>query len=85
MKPFALVFESLDPSGARWTLAIKIKKQFGTYAYPRSFRNRHDHGNEKPSFWALGYMTLDAMKEAVSDSDWEQYKSVHTNCCGFKK
>jgi len=49
----------------------------------RSFPNRHSHGNEKPSYWALGYSSIHEMKSVVSNVEWVDYIKIHTNCCGL--
>lgn len=47
--------------------------------------NRHGHGNSRPSFWALGYRTLEEMIKSISHSDWMEYKKEHPDCCGIKR
>ncbi|CAH6420218.1 Hypothetical protein MVR_LOCUS69 [uncultured virus] len=54
-----------------------------THVY-RDKANRQGHSNGKPSYWALGYDSIDAMKEAVGAKEWAEYRQVHTNCCGLK-
>jgi len=46
--------------------------------------NRHTHCNDKPSYWAFGWNTLEDMIDEVSPVEWEEYKQIHTNCCGIK-
>ncbi|XWV26343.1 hypothetical protein QJ857_gp0731 [Tupanvirus soda lake] len=44
--------------------------------------NRHGHSNDKPSYWAYGYETLEDMVKNISDEEWLEYKKIHHNCCG---
>ena len=55
------------------------------HTYPRNKPNRSGHSNDKPSFYALGYLTLAEMINAVSEEEWEAYKAEHKNCCGINK
>jgi len=80
--PFEDVYKHLDPSGERWAAFIAMKLKFGLYRYRETKDlNRHGHGNSKPSFWALGYQTLDAMRLAVSPEEFQTYRTLHYNCC----
>ena len=45
--------------------------------------NRHGHSNEKKSFFALGYPSLEAMHDTDPEA-YAEYAKVHTNCCGFR-
>ncbi|AYV76280.1 MAG: hypothetical protein Terrestrivirus5_102 [Terrestrivirus sp.] len=50
----------------------------------RGVENRHGHSNDKPSFWAMGYSSLEDMVRGISSSEWNTYKQNHHNCCGVK-
>jgi hypothetical protein len=73
----------------------KLKKDFdivrksyeirGRHIYRDGPPNCHGHSNEKPSYWAFGYQTLKEMITVISNEEWIQYKSVHTNCCGVNQ
>lgn len=58
-----------------------VKSKF-RYIY-RNLPNRHGHSNEKPSFWALGFSSIEEMFKIVSNEKVENYKKIHTNCCGL--
>ena len=58
-----------------------IKKCQALHIY-RELPNRQGHSNEKPSYWAFGYDSLAEYFNASSESQIEQYKTVHYNCCG---
>lgn len=45
--------------------------------------NRHSHCNSKPSYWALGYKTIEDMMSKVSAEEMEEYRKIHNDCCGF--
>ena len=62
---------------------LEYYKNNNLHTYRDNNRNRHDHGNDKPSYWALGYKSIDEMISQVSDSEYEEYTNVHFNCCGF--
>ena len=49
-------------------------------------RTSKGHGNDNPSYWALGYPTLDAYKSAVGEDseEWTAYKATHVGCCGLR-
>lgn len=47
--------------------------------------NRHGHGNNKPSYWALRFKSIDEMKATVTPEVWQEYCNTHINCCGFKR
>jgi len=57
-------------------------KTHGLHIY-RSAQNRHGHGNDKPSYWAMGYETLEEMIDSISAIEWIEYKDIHHNCCGI--
>lgn len=44
--------------------------------------NYHGHGNEKLSYYAMGYPTLMHYKNDVSDEQFKQYCDIHSECCG---
>ena len=48
----------------------------------RELPNRQGHSNEKPSYWACGFDTLSAYFKASDESQIQQYKTIHYNCCG---
>ena len=45
--------------------------------------NRQGHSNSKKSYWAKGFDTLQDFYELSKKNDIEEYKKVHTNCCGL--
>lgn len=49
----------------------------------RELINRHSHGNNKPSYWALGYKTIYQMKSLITKEQWDEYASKHVDCCGL--
>ena len=70
---------------------LKFKKQASRvneiykescYVYRGRKPNRHGHGNDKPSFWAMGYQTLQEMIDNITDDEWTAYRKIHNNCCG---
>ena len=54
------------------------------YIYRESnIPNRHSHCNSKPSFWALGFKSVQEMQNNISKEEYEEYRKIHINCCGF--
>jgi hypothetical protein len=67
-----VIKEALSPN--QWTWLVKSMKKYAKcYVYPRDLLNRHGHGNDNPSWWALGYQSIDAYREAVGDEEFLQY------------
>ena len=55
-----------------------------------NLRNRHDHGNDRSSYWAMGYPTLESMIESVrsgelTEEDFAAYCDEHKYCCGVER
>jgi hypothetical protein len=65
-----------------WNKLVAYSKSKFRYIY-RELENRHGHSNEKPSYWALGFNTIEEMFKIVSPQKIEEYKKIHTNCCGL--
>ena len=65
-----------------WEKLVAYVKSKFRYIY-RNLPNRHGHSNEKPSFWALGFSSIEEMFKIVSNEKVENYKKIHTNCCGL--
>ena len=51
--------------------------------YYRELKNRQGHSNDKPSYWALGYKTIEEMFNTISKVEIEEYKKIHIDCCGL--
>ena len=55
------------------------------HAYREGKANRHGHHNMKPSFWALGYMTLAAFAKDHNQDEFMEYCRIHHDCCGVNQ
>lgn len=55
------------------------------HKYRETFPNRQGHSNNKVSYWALGFKTLEDMFSSISNLIKEKYKEEHYNCCGLDK
>lgn len=55
-----------------------------THKY-REKENRQGHSNKKQSYWAIGFDTLDQFYKKSDKAAVENYKKIHTNCCGLTK
>ena len=53
-----------------------------THKY-REKENRQGHSNQKQSYWAIGYDTLEQFYKKSDKDIVEKYKGIHTNCCGL--
>ena len=86
---FDRVFKGFDMTGDLWHEMKAMKARYRRSDYigrdTRSKANRHGHGNDHPSYWARGYKTLAAFREAVSAEEYEAYAKAHPHCCGFGK
>ena len=51
----------------------------------REKENRQGHSDKKQSYWAIGFDTLDQFYEKSDKNAVENYKKLHTNCCGLTK
>jgi len=85
LAPFEAVFQKLDAE-AEWATIVSDYRSRYVHTYRASDKaNRHSHWNGKPSYWALGYPTLDIMIRTVSEADWQEYKRIHCDCCGISQ
>lgn len=80
MSEFAKIFETLGRSD-EWNVIFGEYKDRGVHLY-RTKVNHHGHSNEKPSYYAFGYPTLQHFKNDVTEEEFKKYCSVHVNCCG---
>ena len=73
-----------DEGEARWAY-LKEMIKMRVYVYRGSWdqANRHGHHNDKPSYWALGYPTINDMRHAMSSEEWAEYVDLHRGCCGL--
>lgn len=47
--------------------------------------NRHGHDNENPSFFAMGYETLEGFINGSPKDEWIDYMYNHMDCCGVPR
>jgi hypothetical protein len=63
-----------------WVMLMDLKKTNNSHVYRNGPPNRHGYSNDCPSFWALGFETIDAMREAYTDTQWRDYlQQCHAN------
>ena len=84
LEQLQLVFEKLGADWEEFLTEYKLRSRH-TYRGGADVCNRHGHSNDKPSYWALGYATMDEMISKVSTEEFEEYKKIHCNCCGVNK
>lgn len=58
-----------------------LRKDIKIYKYRNSPENRHSHSNDKPSFFAFGFISYEEYERSVTEVELAEYLSVHTNCC----
>ena len=80
---FRGVFQQEQEDGlAVWSSVEANFRSRRSHVYGREKPNQHGHSNAKPSYWALGYPTLEEFVQGVSQSEWDEYREVHHDCCG---
>jgi hypothetical protein len=79
-KAFRARFDALDSTGQQWEAVAAVARQNRRHVY-REGRNRHGHGNDFPSYFALGYLSLEEMQQSVSGEEFAAYRSAHSKCC----
>jgi hypothetical protein len=62
---------------------LEAKRQQGWKYRDTDLPNRHSHHISKPSFFGLGYESIEEFKANVSETVYQEYCSKHTYCCGF--
>jgi len=65
-----------------WESIYGAYKSKNVYLY-RGSSNRHEHNNNKPSFFAMGYKTVGAYFDAISQRERDEYAKLHSHCCGL--
>lgn len=84
MTPFKNTFEYFGKEKQWDALYIEFANSVKhIYRGEEDKANRHSHHNNKPSYWALGYETVIDMYNKVSSEEFEKYKQIHKDCCGF--
>ncbi|OUM61939.1 hypothetical protein PIROE2DRAFT_11904 [Piromyces sp. E2] len=84
-KKFNKVFNTIlkETDSERYDLIYNMYRKRNIHIYRPYTCNRHGHSNDKPSFWALGYKTIEEMFSSVSKEEIDEYKSIHIGCCGL--
>ena len=66
-----------------WTEIYDIYVKKNVHLYRGSDRpNRHEHNNDKPSYWAHGYKNLRDYFNNISKLEQDEYCKAHPRCCG---
>ncbi|XP_037027479.1 uncharacterized protein LOC119068126 [Bradysia coprophila] len=71
-------------SWEEWNAIMVEYKKKGKHIYREHKNNQHGHGNDKPSFWAMGYSTMVEFRDTVSLSEFKKYCKNHRQCCGVR-
>lgn len=85
MLQYAQVYRAGGGTEEGWAGVRDFYKRNYRITYRDGQPNRHSHSNNKVSFYALGYNTLEEYRAAVSSSEWHDYLSEHPDCCGTKR
>jgi hypothetical protein len=82
--PYEYVFNYFNKAEL-WTQCKKYYMENIKHVYRGDISkcNRHGHHNNKPSYWAIGFKTVNDMKSKVSEEEYQQYLNIHNECCGF--
>jgi hypothetical protein len=67
-----------------WAKLMDLKKRCRKHSYRQGNRNRHGFSNTCPSYWALGFETIDEMKALLSGAEWTAYVQ-QCRAAGIKK
>ena len=81
LEPYEKLFNDMNQE-ERWTQIKAAHRSRRRHVY-RDKENRHGHSNDLPSFWALGFRTVEDMVRVITKEEWEDYKSKHVGCCGL--
>ena len=76
-KDYQLFIKKNNPSLWEELTKLNIEHKY------RTKENRQGHSNVKQSYWAKGFDTLQAFYELSKKNEVDEYKKVHTNCCGL--
>jgi len=74
-------FEKLELMQVYKFIENKMKDSI-KHIYREHKRNRQGHGNDFPSYFAYGYLSIEAMKDNVTEEFWKDYNIKHHSCCG---
>ena len=75
-------FTKTDKLRLMWDNIIEPRLKAARHLY-RALGNHHSHSNDKPSYFALGFPTLEAMRAQVSPDEFAAYRVLHKECCGL--
>jgi hypothetical protein len=79
---FEWAFLSAGGSKEEWSQVFQIYKVNSVHCYRDGKCNRHGHHNGKPSYWALGFMTLEKFAKNCTTEEFKEYCAIHFDCCG---
>ena len=83
---FERVFlENCQGTPGEWKIIFDEYKIRNIHSYRDNLENRHGHHNGKPSYWALGYATLEVYAQEHTIDEFEEYCTIHYNCCGVNQ
>jgi hypothetical protein len=88
LSEYRAVFTTMD-SLDMWSTLSAEHRWRNKYDYNRDIRNRHNHGRDRPSYWAMGYHTIESMVLAfrnneIPQSVFDDYCTTHVDCCGMR-
>ena len=88
LSEYKAVFDAMG-SLEVWSTISAEHRWRNKYDYNRDSRNRHDHGRDRPSYWAMGFATIGSMMLAVQDNEipqsvFDEYRKIHVECCGMR-
>jgi len=84
-KHWSTIFLSLPEGEQCWIVVNKERRERRGHKYRggEECKNRHGHSDEKPSYFAMGYVSMEDFRAGVADEVWVEYVTVgHRECCG---
>ena len=76
------VFAALNAQ-KRWVQLEERYKAGRGHTYRDGSANHNGHSNDRPSYFALGFATLEEMAAAVDAKEMGEHERCHYNCCGI--
>ncbi|KAJ3092155.1 hypothetical protein HK102_010279 [Quaeritorhiza haematococci] len=80
---FAEVFNMLEASQLWEDMQDDLRNRSMHIYRAGKSTNRHGHGNDRQSYWALGYQSMVEFESKVSRKVFEDYCANHKGCCGL--
>ncbi|KAJ3036489.1 hypothetical protein HDV00_002698 [Rhizophlyctis rosea] len=84
-KHWSSIFLSLPEGEKCWIVVQKERRERRGHKYRggEENKNRHGHSDDLPSYFAMGYVSMEDFRAGVEDEVWVEYVTRgHRECCG---